>query len=176
MAPEEILSSADSDRRGFIKKVLAGTTFAMPVLASFSMEGLSPDRALAAASISNQCSNQFTSPCCDFAGEIAGEIALLAAFVADLQGAALPYLKPLAKALTDIAEGVEKGQGLCTNKPALEQFKKAGKEIDKFKATVDELCDDTYEAISWGRADTIIRHHPGSERRLHTIRPCLMPA
>jgi hypothetical protein len=158
MAPEEILGSADASRRNFLKKVLAGTTFAMPVLASFSTEGLSPESALAAAE-SNQCSNQFTSPCCEFAGDIAQEIALLASFVAGLQGAALPFLKPLAKALTTMAEGVEKGQGLCTNKPALDHFKKARKELDKFKAIVDELCDDTLRGrLFKERADTIIEH------------------
>src|SRR5262245_37320196 len=40
MAPEEILSSAGAGRRDFLKKVLAGTTFAVPVITSFSMEGL----------------------------------------------------------------------------------------------------------------------------------------
>ena len=143
MAPEEILSSADASRRDFLKKVLVGTTFAAPVLASFSMEGLSPESA-SAGFAPNQCSNQTLSPCCNLAMQIAAEIAELALEIRDPSVAAL--LKPLGKALTAMGEGVAKGDGVCTNKPALDQFKKAARELGKFKTLVDELCEDTKQA------------------------------
>ena len=80
MAPEEILSSVDASRREFLKKVIAGTTFAVPLMASFSMEGLSVESAWASNVTTNQpplCSNMTGSPCCTLAVEIAAGIAIL---------------------------------------------------------------------------------------------------
>jgi len=37
---EEILEGVDEKRRAFIKKVVIGTAFAVPVINSFSMDGL----------------------------------------------------------------------------------------------------------------------------------------
>lgn len=37
---ETILKSVDETRRNFIKKVVVGTAFAVPVINSFSMDGL----------------------------------------------------------------------------------------------------------------------------------------
>jgi len=45
MAPEDVLSSVDESRREFLKKVIGGTVFAVPLMASFSMDGLSLDAA-----------------------------------------------------------------------------------------------------------------------------------
>lgn len=45
MAPEDVLNSVDESRREFLKKVIGGTVFAVPLMASFSMDGLSLDAA-----------------------------------------------------------------------------------------------------------------------------------
>ncbi|MFP4088191.1 MAG: hypothetical protein ACLFUL_15515 [Desulfobacteraceae bacterium] len=37
---ENVLQAVDENRRGFIKKVIVGTAFAVPVINSFSMDGL----------------------------------------------------------------------------------------------------------------------------------------
>jgi len=157
MAPEEILGSADAGRRDFLKKVLAGTTFAAPVIASFSMEGLSPENAWANGSnmTTNQtsfCSNMPTSTCCAFAAEITQEIwglggqfvpgsnlCVFFTFLPQPEVRAL-FLGQLGEALEKMAGGIKKGNGDCTNKPAVDQFKKAGKELEKFKDLVDSFC------------------------------------
>ena len=44
MAPhplnEDVLNSVDESRRDFLRKVIVGTAFAAPLMASFSMDGL----------------------------------------------------------------------------------------------------------------------------------------
>src|SRR5262249_33188997 len=123
MAPEEILGSTDASRREFLKKVLVGTTFAAPVVASFSTRGLSPAVG-GAGFVSNQSSTPPPSPCCNSAPPTPLQLPRLAleAIEADLT-----LVKPVGKALAAMGEGFEKGQGLCTNKAARDQFKKAGK-------------------------------------------------
>lgn len=159
MAPEEILPSAEPNRRDFLKKVLAGTTFAAPVLASFSMEGLSPEAAWAQAS--NQCPNMATSPCCDRAASITIEIAILAATtpplsdIPDQQVRAL-LIGQLGKALTAMAEGIDKGNGDCTNFQATDKFDKARKALESFKDLVDKLCQDTTAQTLKEQADFLI--------------------
>ncbi|PYM14320.1 MAG: hypothetical protein DMD81_18355 [Candidatus Rokuibacteriota bacterium] len=173
MAPEEILGSADPNRRDFLKKVLAGTTFAAPVLATFSMEGLSPEAAWAQA---GNCSNMTTSECCRFAAEITIAIAQLGAGCCS-GGPAAPtaptptppgffFLPPeiqallvgqLGKAQTLMAEGLDKGNGDCTNPPARDKFKKASKELSKFETLVDELCAGGIADFLKGQADLLIR-------------------
>jgi hypothetical protein len=44
---EKILSRVNVDRRGFVRKVVAGTAFAVPVVSSFSMDGLTTSAAAA---------------------------------------------------------------------------------------------------------------------------------
>ena len=44
---DPILEQVDPDKRDFLKKVLTGTVFVAPIVASFSMEGLSPNEAFA---------------------------------------------------------------------------------------------------------------------------------
>ena len=59
MAPEplsDLLNAVSPGRRGFLKTVLTGTAFAAPLMASFPMDGLSVDAAVAA------CSNQAFAP------------------------------------------------------------------------------------------------------------------
>jgi len=46
MAEEKILGKVDANRRSFLKKVL-GASFALPVIATFSVESLSVDSAQA---------------------------------------------------------------------------------------------------------------------------------
>jgi hypothetical protein len=176
MAPEEILSGADASRRDFLKKVLAGTTFAAPVIASFSMEGLSPGNAWGDALACNQsfvsnqtnfCSNMPTSACCAFAAEIAAEIWSLGIscvrspfpvkilFLPTPEVGAL-LIGQLGKAQAAMAEGIEKGKGDCTNPPALAQFKKAAKEMGKFQDLVEELCQGQFAENLVGEAECII--------------------
>jgi hypothetical protein len=144
MAPEEILSSTDASRRDFLKKVLVGTTFAAPVIASFSMEGLSPETASAISS--NQCSNMTTSRCCQFAAQIAAGISALGFCGLVGQKVSLEsqaaLLGPLGEAQAAMAKGLDKGKGDCTNKPAQGQFKKAAKKLEEFKDLVAILCVD----------------------------------
>jgi hypothetical protein len=45
---DDILKSVDPARRDFLRKIVAGTAFAVPLMASFSMEGLSVNAAEAA--------------------------------------------------------------------------------------------------------------------------------
>jgi hypothetical protein len=47
---DPILEHADPDKREFLRKVIVGTAFVAPIVASFSMETLSPDRAFALSS------------------------------------------------------------------------------------------------------------------------------
>ena len=46
MAEERILGKVDENRRGFLKRVL-GASFAVPMIASFSIESLTTDAAYA---------------------------------------------------------------------------------------------------------------------------------
>jgi len=171
MAPEEILSSVEPSRREFLKKVIAGTTFAVPLMASFSMAGLSVESAWASNVTTNQpplCSNMTGSPCCTLAVEIAAGIAILSFETAQALGSfdggkvgfeilgryvgtagggvgASPeviaaLLGPLAKAQSDMTEGVKNGKGTCDNDPARDQFRKAARDLAKFKQRVIELC------------------------------------
>ena len=58
MAPEalnDLLNAVAPSRRGFLKTILTGTAFAAPLMASFSMDGLSVDAAAAAT-----CGNMTT--------------------------------------------------------------------------------------------------------------------
>ena len=48
MAEEKILGKVDANRRSFLKRVL-GASFALPVIATFSVESLSVDSAQAFA-------------------------------------------------------------------------------------------------------------------------------
>jgi hypothetical protein len=171
MAPEEILSSVDPSRREFLKKVIAGTTFAVPLMASFSMEGLSVESAWASNVTSNQplCANMPEgSPCCTRAVQIAGLIGVISFEVVQVLGGGFDgvvgfeilgryvgfdgggvgaspeviaaLLGPLAKAQSDMTEGVRIGKGTCDNPPALDQFRKAARDVAKFKQRVIELC------------------------------------
>ena len=170
MAPEEILSSVDPSRREFLKKVIAGTTFAVPLMASFSMEGLSVESAWASNVTSNQplCSNMPSSPCCTRAVQIAGLIGVISFEVVQVLGGGFDgvvgfeilgryvgfdgggvgaspeviaaLLGPLAKAQSDMTEGVKIGKGTCDNDPSRDQFRKAARDVAKFKQRVIELC------------------------------------
>jgi len=172
MAPEEILSSVDPSRREFLKKVIAGTTFAVPLMASFSMEGLSVESAWASNVTSNQplCANMPEgSPCCTRAVQIAGLIGVISFEVVQVLGGGFDgvvgfeilgryvgfdgkggvgaspeviaaLLGPLAKAQSDMTEGVRIGKGTCDNDAARALFSKAARDLAKFKQRVIELC------------------------------------
>lgn len=45
---EKVLSRVDADRRVFVKRILAGAAFAAPVLATFTLDALTPTSAQAA--------------------------------------------------------------------------------------------------------------------------------
>ncbi len=58
MAPEEvgrILERFDPDRREFLKKILIGSAYAVPIVASFSMDGLTIREAVAQGNLA--CAN-----------------------------------------------------------------------------------------------------------------------
>ena len=46
---DRILKHADPDKREFLKKVIVGTAFVAPIVASFSMDTLLPNEAFAAS-------------------------------------------------------------------------------------------------------------------------------
>jgi hypothetical protein len=48
-----LLARVDATRRGVIKGMIAGTAFVVPLVASFSMNGLVPNQALALSHASN---------------------------------------------------------------------------------------------------------------------------
>jgi hypothetical protein len=50
---ERILEHVDADKREFLKRVLVGTGFAAPIVASFSMDGLAPNEAFAQGASAN---------------------------------------------------------------------------------------------------------------------------
>jgi len=55
MAEEKILGKVDANRRSFLKRVL-GASFALPVIATFSVESLSVDSAQAFnANVTSYC-------------------------------------------------------------------------------------------------------------------------
>ena len=56
-----------------------------------------------------------------------------------------------------MAEGLDKGNGDCTNPPARDKFKKASKELSKFETLVDELCAGGIADFLKGQADLLIR-------------------
>jgi hypothetical protein len=58
LAEEKILGKVDENRRGFLKRVL-GASFAVPVIATFSMEALTVDSAHAnlVSNVGNQTSS-----------------------------------------------------------------------------------------------------------------------
>lgn len=169
MAPEEILSSVDASRREFLKKVIAGTTFAVPVMASFSMEGLSAERAWASdATTSNMplCANMPPgSPCCALAARIATGIGLLSFETGERLGSAdgvgfeilgqyfgvgggagaspeviAALLGPLGEAQADMADGIRKGKGDCTKGSSIAQFKKGANALATFQTRLADLC------------------------------------
>jgi len=38
--PEDLLAKVSAEKRGFLKKLVIGTSFAVPLILSFSMDGL----------------------------------------------------------------------------------------------------------------------------------------
>lgn len=50
---DPILEQVDPEKRDFLKKVIVGTAFVAPIVASFSMEALSPNAAFAQVLSSN---------------------------------------------------------------------------------------------------------------------------
>lgn len=135
---EEILESVGTSRRQFLKRVIAGTTFAVPLVASFSMNRLSggvPD-----AFAANQCatSNQAGGDCCQLATDVAADVALLAADVLAFTGTAqlvdLATLgNLLSAALGQMTKGVAKGGDDCIKK-SKGKFKAARKAMLKVQA------------------------------------------
>lgn len=47
---EPLLEAVDPEKRALLKRIIVGTAFAAPLVASFSMEGLSPHEAFAQSS------------------------------------------------------------------------------------------------------------------------------
>jgi hypothetical protein len=50
---DRVLDEVDPDKREFLKKVLVGTAFTAPIVASFSMDALGPREAFAQAESPN---------------------------------------------------------------------------------------------------------------------------
>jgi hypothetical protein len=69
---EDVLKSIPESRRDFLKKVIAGTTFVVPLIASFSMDGLSIDTPEADAFCPNQAIEGPLSPPLVFLAKLQG--------------------------------------------------------------------------------------------------------
>ena len=69
---EDILKSVPESRRDFLKKMIAGTTFVVPLMASFSMDGLSMDIPEADALCPNQAIEGPLSPPLVFLANLQG--------------------------------------------------------------------------------------------------------
>ena len=121
MAPEEILKNVDPSRRDFVRTVIAGTAFAVPLMTTFSMEGLSVNVATADEGITSLCSNQSVcsnvpgdAPCCAMAICVLGDIGKLIVdtlFLADdgvtVAVARAQLTDRLAQALRHVAGGIK---------------------------------------------------------------------
>ena len=145
---EEILESLGTSRREFVKGVIAGTTFAVPFVASFSMDSLSIGTPKAfAANQTCTVSNQAGGECCQLATDVAADIAQLAAdTLAFTGGAQLADLATLANllstALSHVTKGVAKGGVDCVAK-SKGQFKAARKAMVKYQSGLLEFGLDT---------------------------------
>jgi uncharacterized protein YjbI with pentapeptide repeats len=72
--PEKVLQSLDETRRSFLSKLIVGSAFAVPSVASFSMSGLGIDDAFAQYTTNMSCSN-FSILCsnqCSLIGKVTG--------------------------------------------------------------------------------------------------------
>jgi hypothetical protein len=78
--PEDVLIHVDDSRRDFLKRVVGGTAFAVPLMASFSMDGLAVDRAQAGPAsvicgnmslVSNMIDGDFTGGVLQFRARLA---------------------------------------------------------------------------------------------------------
>ena len=67
--PEKVLESVEESRRSFLTRLILGTAFVAPAVASFSMSGLGANEALANCS-NLLCSNQGTD--CSLVGTVTG--------------------------------------------------------------------------------------------------------
>lgn len=76
--PEKVLQSLDETRRSFLSKLIVGSAFAVPSVASFSMSGLGIGDALAQDTTNMSCSNMtFAIKCsnqshCSLIGKVTG--------------------------------------------------------------------------------------------------------
>jgi hypothetical protein len=138
---DDVLRRVDEGRREFIKKVVGGMAFAVPLMASFSMDGLTP-AAEANGPVgfcSNQTqfpdflSNQTNDPCCALAVCIAEEIDDFRDIVTNaitthtITGAPTRLnllLKSLSKALEFMNSGIE-SEDACSGPKAKSKFEYA---------------------------------------------------
>jgi uncharacterized protein YjbI with pentapeptide repeats len=72
--PEKVLQSVDETRRSFLSKLILGSAFAVPTVASFSMSGLAVSEAFAACSNLTFffCPNSTSSSCSAIANGVSG--------------------------------------------------------------------------------------------------------
>src|SRR5262245_31119020 len=153
MAPDDVVNSVGDDRRDFIRTVIAGTAFAVPLLASFSMEGLSLEPAEGAPP--NPCSNQSPDPfCCRIAGQIAAiisEVMCITGFTLAQTNAVAAtkaqLFKPLAKALQLMSDGILYPRHFdqpvahdCRSSGSLGRFQSARAEVVEYLDLLATLC------------------------------------
>jgi len=158
MAPEDVLSNVDEGRRDFLKKVITGTTFALPLMASFSMEGLSINPAEAAPSY-YFCPNQTPTNTCCYAAE------LLLVALADLASITGHFMishggppvntafQLFSKSLTQMqqwaAEALEVADSDCRTGRDLTRYRQIKLQIDAFFTTLNTLCGPTVEFAAY---------------------------
>ena len=149
MAPEEILKNVHPSRRDFVRTVIAGTTFAVPLMATFSMEGLSVNVATADEHITTLCSNQSvclnvpgSQPCCVLAICVLGDIGKLIVdtlYLADdgvTEAAARAELtEKLAQALGHVAHGITEGENCSAPGP----YRAASLEVTRYAQRLADL-------------------------------------
>ena len=149
MAPEEILKNVDPSRRDFVRTVIAGTAFAVPLMTTFSMEGLSVNVATADEGITSLCSNQSVcsnvpdeAPCCAMAICVLGDIAKLIVdtlFLADdgvtVAAARAQLTDRLAQALKHVAGGITGGKNCSAPGP----YRAASLEVTRYAQQLADL-------------------------------------
>jgi hypothetical protein len=138
----------DASRRDFLRKVIAGSAFAVPLIASFSMEGLTPETAEALASNMTLAPNLTLGPCCQLALGIEARIKELADDTEEVlvgcragRRVRKRLLAPLGSAALFVGLGVVKGLPDCNGPRSLALYGEALDDVGDFIARLERFGD-----------------------------------
>lgn len=141
---DEILNRVDDSRRDVLRKLIGGVAFAAPLMASFSLEGLSV--APAEASYCFGANQTETSDCCGKAACIVEEIdEALSALVVFLDSSSVPaarkasLIKAIGKATEFLNAGILEGEGSCDSTKAKAKFQYARGWMENYLNTLESV-------------------------------------